>query len=273
VLELEMTKIYEQKYNDWFDQQLSAIGEWEWSPNHVDAILVDAANNETVQLEQLIDFAAKLGVEHIGEGNMKAVFEAGYVTPTDFVKMMASDIALAIGSSVVAKKIQQSKMEKLTNVAWWVVAGAHPAFGRGVGQRKMKKLYEAFAGDITRLSNTNAICAVEGFDAKTAMKIAGGYAAFMEFVEDCGSALSFSKYEAPKQGSLSGQSFLFTGFRDKSLEKLIEAKGGKVASSVSSKLTYLVAADPNEASGKLTKARQLGTTIITREKLAEILGA
>ena len=55
------------------------------------------------------------------------------------------------------------------------------------------------------------------------------------------------------------------------MEKLIEAKGGKVASSVSSKLTYLVAANPNETSGKLTKARQLGTSIITREQLAKIL--
>ena len=219
----------------------------------------------------MIDFASKLGIEHIGEGNMKAIFDAGYTTPTDFVKMMASDIGLAIGSQIVAKKIQQSKMEKLTNVEWWVVAGAHPAFGRGVGQRKMKKLYDAFSGDITRLSNSNAISAVEGFDIKTANKIVAGYATFMEFVEDCGSALSFAKYEAPKQGGLTGQSFLFTGFRDKGLEKVIEAKGGKVASSVSSKLTYLVAANPNETSGKLTKAREIGTTIITREQLAKIL--
>ena len=258
-------------YNDWFDRQLLAIGDYDWSPNHVDAILVDAANNETVQLEQLIDFAAKLGIEHIGEGNMKAIFEAGYTTPTDFVKMMASDIALAIGSGVVAKKIQQSKMERLTNVAWWVVAGAHPAFGRGIGQRKMKKLYEAFQGDIAKLAGVGDIVGVEGFDQKTAMKIAGGYGAFMEFVEDCGPALSFAKYEAPKQGGLSGQVFVVTGFRDAGLEKRIEALGGKIGSAVSSKTTKVIAANVNESSGKLKKAHDLGVPVVSREAFQDEL--
>ena len=260
-----MSKTYEQKYSDWFERQLLAIGDWDWSPNQVDAILVDAANNETVQLEQLIDFAAKLGIEHVGEGHIKAIFESGYTTPTDFIKMMANDIGLAIGSQIVAKKIQQSKIEKTTNVEWWVVAGAHPAFGRGIGQRKMKKLYGAFHGDITQLSNFNAICGVEGFDDKTASKIVAGYETFMEFVEDCGSALSFAKYAAPKQGGLSGQVFVVTGFRDAGLEKRIEALGGKVGSAVSSKTTKVIAANVNESSGKLTKARELGIPVVSRE--------
>ncbi len=243
----------------------------EWTKTGVDLVLKNAQDNETVQLEQLIDFAAKMGIEHIGEGNMKSIFDAGYTTVTDFVKMQASDIGLAIGSSVMGKKIAQSKLEKTTNVAWYLVAGAHPAFGRGIGQRKMKKLYDAFAGDITKLSNVSLVATVDGFDFKTASKIGAGYETFMEFVGDCGSSLKFAKYEAPKTGDLSGSSFCFTGFRDKGLEKQIEDKGGKVASSVSSKLSYLIAANPNETSGKLTKARENGTKILSREQLVELL--
>ena len=247
------------------------IGNYVWSEKRVDLVLENANDNDTVKLEQLIDFAAKMGIEHIGEGNMKAIYDAGYTTVTDFVKTQASDIGLAIGSSVMGKKIAKSKIEKTTNVPWYIVAGSHPAFGRGIGVRKMKKLYDAFEGDITKLANVSLISSVEGFDFKTASKIGAGYDEFVEFVEDCGSALSFAKYEAPKGGDLAGQSFLFTGFRDKNLENQIETKGGKISSSVSSKLTYLVALDPDEDSGKLKKARELGTKIITREQLVEIL--
>lgn len=242
-----------------------------WTKSGVDLVLENANANATVQLEQLIDFAAKVGIDHIGEGNMKAIYDAGYTTVTDFVKMQSNDLGLAIGSSIMGKKIQASKLEKTTKAPWYIIAGAHPAFGRGVGVRKMKKLYDAFAGDISKLKSVATIAAVDGFDHKTASKIGAGYETFMEFVEDCGSALSFAKYEAPKGGDLSGQTFLFTGFRDKGLEKQIEDKGGKISSSVSSKLTYLVAVDPNETSGKLTKARELGTKIITRDQLIEVL--
>lgn len=243
----------------------------EWTKTGVDLVIENANDNEVVQLEQLIDFAAKIGVEHIGEGNMKAILEAEYKTPLDFVKMQAMDIGIAIGSQVMGKKIAASKDEKTHNVPWYIIAGAHPAFGRGIGVRKMKKLYDAFEGCITMLGDKERILNVEGFEAKTATKIADGYEAFMEFVQDCSASLSFSKYEAPKGGDWSGQSFLFTGFRDKGLEKQIEAKGGKISSAVSGKLTYLVAADPSENSGKLTKARDLGTKIISRDQLIALL--
>jgi NAD-dependent DNA ligase len=246
-----------------------------WTKNSngekVDLVLNNAQDNDTVKLEQLIDFAAKMGIEHIGEGNMKSIYDAGYTTPTDFVKMQVNDIALAIGSKAIATKIQTSKLEKTQNVAWWIIAGAHPAFGRGIGQRKMKKLYDAFKGNMQLLANESAITGVEGFEEKTAKKIVAGFPAFVEFIEDCGCALSLGKYEAPKTGGLSGQTFLFTGFRDKGLEKQIEEKGGKISSSVSSKLNYLVALDPSETSGKLTKARELGTKIISRDQLVEML--
>src|SRR5271157_968502 len=264
-------------YSIWFVDQLDNIGDWKWSPNHVDAILENANDNETVQLEQMIDFAGKMGFEHIGEGNIKAIFDAGYKTIDEFVTMSANDIGQAIGSQIVGKKIRESMSQILTGgegIEWYKVAGAHSVFGRGVGVRKMKKLYEAFKGDMTKLSNATLIATVEGFDVKTATKIAAGYKPFIQFlnaVNDKFMYIELRKYEEPKGGDLSGQSFLFTGFRDKGLEKQIEEKGGKNASSVSSKLTYLVAADPNEVSGKLTKARELGTKIITRDQLLEIL--
>lgn len=243
----------------------------EWTSTGVDLVIVNANDNDTVRLEQLIDFFAKVGTEYLGEGNLQTVFDAGFKTIVDVINLSEFEWTSMIGAN--GKKIYKSIREKLNNVPWYVVAGAHPAFGRGVGVRKMKKLYEAFAGDIRKLGLVNEIVAVEGFEVKTASKISAGYTKeFIQFLTDTSATITFAPYEVPKTGGLSGQTFLFTGFRSSDLEAKIVEQGGKISSSVSSKLTYLVAADVNDSSGKLKKARELGTKIISRDDLIAILG-
>ncbi|WP_341644688.1 NAD-dependent DNA ligase LigA [Thauera sp. SDU_THAU2] len=74
-------------------------------------------------------------------------------------------------------------------------------------------------------------------------------------------------------GGLAGQTFVLTGTlptltRDEA-KALIEARGGKVAGSVSKKTTWLVAGA--EAGSKLVKAQELGVDILDEEGLRELL--
>jgi len=70
-----------------------------------------------------------------------------------------------------------------------------------------------------------------------------------------------------------GQTFVLTGTlekytRDKATE-IIENFGGKTAGSVSKKTTYVLAGE--EAGSKLTKAQQLGITVITEEEFENMI--
>jgi DNA ligase (NAD+) len=56
------------------------------------------------------------------------------------------------------------------------------------------------------------------------------------------------------------------------LKKLIEDNGGKVASSISSKTTFLVAGD-NMGPSKKTKAESLGVPIISEQEFLQKLDA
>lgn len=84
-----------------------------------------------------------------------------------------------------------------------------------------------------------------------------------------------TKYEAIserlKDLKIRGHSFCFTGFRDTTLERKIERQGGKVVSSVSNTTTYLVRGNKDKVSGKMLKAQQTGTKVITREQLVDFL--
>ena len=68
-------------------------------------------------------------------------------------------------------------------------------------------------------------------------------------------------------GELEGKSFLFTGtlsrFKRSEAETMVEAKGGTLLGSVSSKLNYLIVGE--DAGSKLEKAKKLGTVAILSE--------
>ena len=82
-------------------------------------------------------------------------------------------------------------------------------------------------------------------------------------------------HEDPKvqEGKLSGSSFCITGTLSRPRKEIslsIKSEGGKVVSSVSGNLDFLVAGD--SAGSKLEKARRLGVRIISESDLDEILG-
>ena len=76
-----------------------------------------------------------------------------------------------------------------------------------------------------------------------------------------------------KGTALSGLRFVLTGtlpsLTRKQAADLIEQNGGKVTSSVSKKTSYLLAGE--DAGSKLTKAQQLGITILTEQEFLEMI--
>ena len=72
----------------------------------------------------------------------------------------------------------------------------------------------------------------------------------------------------PTKSKIQDQTFLFTGtlteFTRDEAEALVEANGGKVLSSVSAKLNYLIVGE--DAGSKLEKAKKLGTVKMLTEK-------
>lgn len=70
-----------------------------------------------------------------------------------------------------------------------------------------------------------------------------------------------------------GKTFVLTGTLEKytrdEVSNVIEKLGGKTSSSVSKKTSYVLAGE--ESGSKLTKAQELGITIITEQEFEEMI--
>lgn len=77
----------------------------------------------------------------------------------------------------------------------------------------------------------------------------------------------------PKSGKLAGKTFVLTGtlqqFKREQAKALIEELGGKVASSVSKKTSYVVVGE--NPGSKYEKALQLGVEILDEEQFKNLI--
>ena len=89
----------------------------------------------------------------------------------------------------------------------------------------------------------------------------------IQALEALGLQMKNEKKSRSSDGSLGGQTFLFTGtlarLKRSEAEEMVEQNGGKIISGVSSKLNYLVVGE--DAGSKLEKAKKISTIKILSE--------
>ena len=76
------------------------------------------------------------------------------------------------------------------------------------------------------------------------------------------------------KGVSKGPKVAITGFRDPNFIELLNNNGFDASDSygVSKKISYLIAADPNSNSSKITKAKKLGIPILSMNEFLSMAG-
>jgi len=253
------------KYDEWFYNQFKEFGEYEWSENEVDLVMLNGSDD--VEFEKLKYFFGKLSVEHAGEGNIRKMFDAGYRTPAACVIRGEGEWKKQVGDSA-GSKIYNSLRTRLNPVKPEVLAAASGLFERGIGERKLAPIIKKFGTlDIPMAQ----LMTVEGIQDRTAMKIVEGYPAFKKFQDEIAGFFAYAeKKEKVTSGKLVGDYVVFTGIRDKELEAAMEAQGAEIGSSMG-KCTLLVAKDPSSNSGKAQKAREAGVKIVSHAEAKDLV--
>lgn len=230
-------------------------------------------------LKNIEHFASRpaMNIDGLGEAVVKQLVENKLInTVADLYTLQRQDLEMLPGfAKVSASKLIANIENSKTNSPDRLLF----ALGiKGIGQKNAQLLMKHF-GSIEKLSETSPeeISAVENFGDILANNIftALHEPHMTELIERLKSYGVNTVYQSDvKSDKLAGLTFVITGTlpdmtRDEA-KTLIEQNGGKCSGSVSKKTSYVLAGE--EAGSKLTKAQQLGVTVISQQQLIEMIG-
>jgi NAD-dependent DNA ligase len=217
---------------------------------------------------------AELGAENVGPGVVAKLYAAGFRTLGQILGATAADFAARVEGFKVAAAQRTYEGLRAGAASWtelnFMVASC--CFGRGVGHLKLKPLLE-IQPDPARWS-TAALGRPTGLSEKTVQEIVAAVPAYLAWRAANGlpkvPALPAAAAAAATTGSK--MTVVLTGFRSKELEAALVAAGHTVADAVSKKTTHVAYPDgPEPTSTKLTKAKEVGATLLTASALRALL--
>ncbi|MBQ4290115.1 MAG: NAD-dependent DNA ligase LigA, partial [Clostridia bacterium] len=226
-----------------------------------------------------------LNVEGLSESNLERLTEAGFVSSfadlfrldrfrEEFVAQKGWGEKSFLNLQAALKKASRTTLPRL-------LAGIGIP---NVGPSTAKTLTDAFGGDLAaiRAADEETLAAVRDIGPATAAAIRSFFDApdNAKELDDLLPYLTIEKQagETPQGGKvLEGKTLVITGSllhfgNRKELAELIEAYGGKVSGSVSSKTAYLINNDTASTSGKNRAAKELGIPVLSEEELLTVLG-
>ena len=256
---------------------------YKWNNTGVDLIVKDihGVANDAIRIKQITDFFKILGVKFISEGIITKLVNNGYDTIMKIIKADVNHLYKieGIGEKLVTK-IYNNIKESFKNVPLEKLMAASNIFGRGMGSRRIKLVIDIYPNILKENWSVDTIKSkvkeLDGFDDKTATQFANGFYKFLVFYKELKKVVDISHLKNIKKNVKSTNKFkdekiVFTGFRDKDLQKFVEDNGGKVSTTVSSNTTlvvYIQQEDKPESS-KLKKAKDLEIKLMKKDEFIE----
>lgn len=229
-------------------------------------------------LRRIEHFASRdaMNIDGLGEAIVEALCSNGLIeSPADLYELKEEDLLkLPKFKEKSAKNlidaINKSKENRLDRLIF--------AIGiRGIGRRSAELLCKRF-GDIDSIikAKKEDILAIDTFGEVLADNIVNAFKdeemiSLIERLRSYGLKLVYDKVGGGDK--LSGLTFVLTGtlptLKREEAKEMIENMGGKCSGSVSKKTSYVVAGEA--AGSKLTKANELGVTVLSEEDLLNML--
>ncbi|WP_282161831.1 NAD-dependent DNA ligase LigA [Ulvibacterium marinum] len=219
-----------------------------------------------------------MDIEGLGSETVELLFKEGLIANYADLYTLTKEQVMPL------ERMAEKSAENLVNgvTASKQIPFERVLFGLGiryVGETVAKKLARAYKHiDALMTASEEELVAVDEIGERIAQSVVEFFAQdenlqIVDRLKSYGLQFSLSEAQLENQtDTLKGQTFVVSGVFEtisrNELKKLIEDNGGKVASSVSSKTSYLVAG-ANMGPSKRTKAEGLGVPIISE---AEFLG-
>ena len=256
---------------------------WVWTNGRKDIKTENVSTSEQ-DLKQLVHFFEKLEVKGLAAGTITKAYKAGYKT----VKAILSLDPQVENQSGIRPQLLSDLQQTIKQTPCLTLMHASNTFGTGFGERKLKSILTALESyhlenptskSIPTIEELNAI---EGISNITSTKFIAGLKKYREFmgtipqITHCNQKIQIKNIKNDIQpvktnAFLSDKYIVFTGFRNKDWEKVIQDNGGHIDSSITSRTNLVVAKDTDNVTGKLAKAVAKGIKITSQIEFEKLI--
>jgi len=217
----------------------------------------------------LLNYLRALDVKGFGESTITHLVNNGSLERLDcFYCLKPTDFE----STVMGEKLLAEFENKAREIALPVfidALGIH-----GVGQHLAELAMMVFPSlDDLRKATVEQLVAIQGIGPELAKLFVEGLAERSAVIDKLLQHVKLAELRAKVKATgtkCTGQTYCFTGFRDKSLECWIEEQNGNVAPSMNKSVTHLVAKSVDGESKKLQKAREKGLAVLSQAELEKM---
>jgi NAD-dependent DNA ligase/DNA polymerase/3'-5' exonuclease PolX len=164
---------------------------YHWTDTHVDIILDNISEDATVREKNITAFFTGIEVDGLSSGNVKRIMKAGYDTIPKVLKMEKADFEEVEGfKGKMVEKIYNGIHDKIEKASLLTIMAASNMFGRGIGERKIKPMLEAYPDILTRKESKEQkitmLKGIKGIGNENAKSFVEHIDEFMAFLKECG---------------------------------------------------------------------------------------
>ena len=248
-----------------------------WNETHVDIMLENKEDDETVKLKNIAGFFKTLEVDGLGEANIKKIIKVGGNSIGKIIAMTINDLMKVEGfKEKMATKIYKSIRKQIEKSSLATIAAACNIFGRGFGEKRieliLKELPNIITEDSSNQEKINKLKVIDGLGRKTSEQFVEKIPEFKKFISEAKLEDKLSKKESPKKSPkkelpLSNKMVLLSDVKGKKkITEKIENLGGEVVTNISKNVNLLIVGSLDDETIKMKKAKEYNIEIISIEE-------
>jgi len=236
-------------------------------------IILDSDNkNREQDIKIFTHFMKSLNIKGIGEGIIIKLYDNSFDTLQKIINITKDDLLKIDGFKEKSSENILNALNEIKNKKCLEILVASNLLGRGLGERKLKLIFNKYPYICNNQEEglkltVDDIKKINGYGEISAKLFIDNLYKFYDFynslnienkiekkVNDKNYDKDKIKNENKKNDKYNNKIYVFSGFRNKELEKEIIDNGGEISSSVSKKTTALIIKDYNDGE-KTTKIK------------------
>ena len=239
-----------------------------------DIILENNAKNREQDIKIYTYFMKTLNIKGIGEGIITKLYDNSYDTLFKIINISKNELLNIDGFKEKSANNLIESLKSIKTKKCLEIMHASNLLGRGLGEKKLNLVFDVYPficsdQEKTLKLTVDDLKKINGLGELSATLIISNLKTFLDFYNSLNIDNDNGKYKDNDNDKYKDKDkykdniYVFTGIRDKDLEKIIISSGGKIANIVNKKTTLLIVKDYNDNTVKVKTARSLNIPIIT----------